>query len=81
MQQRNSRPLVRRLLPHLAMGMNLGSLFALTLIVMDAEQVRATLSSLASPKLAIFTFVMTAALLFAAGASLTGLMLGRNEER
>ena len=62
----------RRLIPHVAMGTGLGSFCALTLIVMDAANIRAMLSSLEVPSLAIFGFVFAASSLFAAGAGLTG---------
>ena len=77
--RKNPPSLLHRLLPHLAMGVNLGSLFALTLIVMDAAHVRDTLSSLASPRLATLAFVLAASVLFAAGAGLTGLLYEQSE--
>ena len=72
MPRRTPPSLFRRLLPHVAMGMSLGIFCALTLIVMDAAHIRAMLSSLEVPGLAIFTFVFAASSLFAAGAGLTG---------
>ena len=54
------------------MGMSLGIFCALTLIVMDAARIRAMLSSLEVPGLAILTFVFAASSLFATGAGLTG---------
>jgi hypothetical protein len=72
---------LRLLLPHVAMGANLGAICALTLIVMQSADIQATLSDFAAPKLAILTFVLTTSLLFAAGAGITGLAMSRHEAR
>jgi len=72
--------LFRKLLPHVAMGLILGSLCALTLIVMDTAHVRAMLASASAPRLAVFGFVVAASSLFGVGASLTGFVFIRLEE-
>ena len=56
------------------MGSSLGSLCALTLMVMESSRIPATLSGFSHPKLMIFGFVMAASMLFAAGAGLTSLL-------
>jgi hypothetical protein len=61
------------------MGSSLGSLCALTLVVMESARIPATLSGFSHPRLMIFGFVLASSLLFAAGAGLTGLLFADPE--
>jgi len=74
------KTLFRRLLPHLAMGLGLGSFCALALIVMDAAHVLASLSNVNTPRLAVLVFVLATSSLFSVGTTLTGLLFITMEE-
>jgi len=74
------KTLFRRLLPHLAMGLCLGSFCALALIVMNAAHVQALLSSVDTPRLAVFVFVLATSSLFSVATTLTGFLFITMEE-
>jgi hypothetical protein len=74
------KALLRRLVPHLAMGLGLGSFCALALIVMDAAHVQAILSNVDTPRLAVLAFVLATSSLFSVATTLTGFLFITMEE-
>lgn len=74
MQAGPRRSLFRELASHLAMGAGLGAFLALSLIVTDARHIFDMIVNSSAPRLTIAVLVSTFVLIFAIGASLTGMI-------
>jgi hypothetical protein len=72
--------LLRELLGHFATGLQLGIFCALTLLIMDAAELRSMLGGLQSPRIAIAAFVAGMSAVCAVGATLTGFLFTMAEK-
>ena len=77
---RKGRPLFDKLLTHFLMGVALGLFFILLLTLIDTFHVRDMVAHSDAPMQMMVTLVVTYALMFGVGATLTGLVLSLEEE-
>ena len=64
----------RQLVGHLTMGAALGASLAISLLLCNAQNALQMIVNSTSPKLMLVVFVSTFSLIFAVGATLTGLI-------
>jgi len=77
---REGKPLFNKLLTHFLMGVALGLSFILLLTVIDTFHVRDMIAHSEAPRQMVVILVVTYALMFGVGATLTGLVLALEEE-
>lgn len=69
----------RQLVGHLTMGGVLGASLAISLLLFNAQNVLQMIVNSTAPKLMLVVFVSTFSLIFAIGATLTGLIFALEE--